>query len=74
MCNREVIIIKGGLIREFILWATNAIGTKQMDFSKAVKDLKHDPRVMPEEGIMRTVEWLKSIYTSEPLEACLNIL
>ena len=45
-----------------------------MDFSKAVKDLKHDPRVMPEEGIMRTVEWLKSIYTSEPLEACLNIL
>ena len=56
MCNREVIIIKGGLIREFILWATNAIGTKQMDFSKAVRDLGHDPKVTPEEGIRRTVE------------------
>ena len=39
---------------------------KQMDFlnSKAVKDLKHDPTVTPEEGIRRTVEWMKSIYTS----------
>ena len=36
---------------------------KTIDCSKTVKDLKHDPRVMPEEGIMRTVEWLKSIYT-----------
>ena len=36
---------------------------KMIDCSKTVKDLKHDPRVMPEEGIMRTVEWLKSIYT-----------
>jgi len=38
---------------------------KQMDFSKAVKDLKHDPKVTPEEGIQRTVEWLKSIYHKE---------
>jgi dTDP-glucose 4,6-dehydratase len=36
---------------------------KQMDFSKAVKDLKHDPKITPEEGIRRTVEWMKSIYT-----------
>jgi dTDP-glucose 4,6-dehydratase len=37
---------------------------KQMDFlnSKAVRDLKHDPKVTPEEGIRRTVEWMKSIY------------
>jgi dTDP-glucose 4,6-dehydratase len=35
---------------------------KQMDFSKAVKDLRHDPKVTPEEGIKRTVEWMKSIY------------
>jgi dTDP-glucose 4,6-dehydratase len=35
---------------------------KHMDFSKAVKDLKHDPKVRPEEGIMRTVEWMKSYY------------
>ena len=37
---------------------------KQMDFSKAVRDLKHDPKVTPEEGIGRTVEWMKSIYTN----------
>ena len=35
---------------------------KQMDFSKAVRDLGHDPKVTPEEGIKRTVEWMKSIY------------
>jgi dTDP-glucose 4,6-dehydratase len=34
---------------------------KQMDFSKAVRDLGHDPKVTPEEGIRRTVEWMKSI-------------
>ena len=56
-----------GFLREFVLGATNAIGTKQMDFlnSKAVRDLKHDPKVTPEEGIRRTVEWMKSIYHSE---------
>ena len=37
---------------------------KHMDFSKAVRDLKHDPKVTPEEGIKRTVEWMKSIYTN----------
>ena len=36
---------------------------KHMDFSKAVRDLGHDPKVTPEEGIKRTVEWVKSIYT-----------
>ncbi|MCK4733685.1 MAG: NAD(P)-dependent oxidoreductase, partial [Methanophagales archaeon] len=35
---------------------------KTIDCSKAVKDLKHDPKVTPEEGIRRTVEWMKSIY------------
>jgi len=40
---------------------------KQMDFlnSKAVRDLKHDPKVTPEDGIRRTVEWMKSIYHRE---------
>ena len=40
---------------------------KQMDFLnlKAVRDLKHDPKVTPEEGIRRTVEWMKSIYTEQ---------
>ena len=35
---------------------------KTMDFSKAVRDLRHNPKVTPEEGIRRTVEWMKSIY------------
>jgi len=38
---------------------------KHMDFSKAVRDLNHDPKVTPEEGIKRTVEWMKSIYHKE---------
>jgi dTDP-glucose 4,6-dehydratase len=38
---------------------------KQMNFSKAVRDLRHDPKVTPEEGIGRTVEWMKSIYTEQ---------
>ena len=35
---------------------------KQMDFSKAVRDLKHDPIVPPEEGVRRTVTWMKQHY------------
>ncbi len=35
---------------------------KTMDFSKAIKDLNHKPRVAPEEGIKRTVEWMKEYY------------
>jgi dTDP-glucose 4,6-dehydratase len=35
---------------------------KQMDFTKAVKDLKHDPKVPPEDGIRRTVDWMRWYY------------
>lgn len=35
---------------------------KTIDTSKAIRDLKHDPRVAPEEGINRTVEWMKWYY------------
>jgi len=35
---------------------------KHMDFSKATFDLKHDPQVSPEEGIKRTVDWMRSYY------------
>ncbi|RCV63211.1 dTDP-glucose 4,6-dehydratase [Methanophagales archaeon] len=38
---------------------------KTIDCSKAVTDLGHDPKVTPEEGIKRTVEWMKSIYTEQ---------
>ncbi|MBW2005448.1 MAG: NAD(P)-dependent oxidoreductase [Deltaproteobacteria bacterium] len=35
---------------------------KKIDFSKAIRDLNHDPKVSPEEGIKRTVEWMKKEY------------
>ena len=35
---------------------------KHMDFSKARRDLDHDPRVPLEEGIPRTIEWMKKAY------------
>ena len=35
---------------------------KTMDFSKSIRDLKHDPKVPPEEGIKKTVEWMKWYY------------
>ena len=36
---------------------------KTMDFSKAIRDLDHDPKVSPEEGIQRTVDWMKNNYS-----------
>jgi len=35
---------------------------KTVDFSKAIKDLDHNPVVEPEEGIRRTAEWMKDLY------------
>ena len=35
---------------------------KQMDFSRAVRDLKHNPKIPPEEGVRRTVEWMREHY------------
>ena len=35
---------------------------KTVDFSKAIRDLDHNPVVDPEEGIKRTAEWMKETY------------
>ncbi|MFA5039010.1 MAG: NAD(P)-dependent oxidoreductase [Candidatus Omnitrophota bacterium] len=35
---------------------------KTMDFSKAVRDLGHDPKVSPKDGIEKTVKWMKWHY------------
>ena len=35
---------------------------KKIDFSKAIRDLKHDPKISPEEGIKKTVDWMKWYY------------
>lgn len=37
--------------------------TKKIDFSKAIRDLKHDPKIPLEEGIPKTVEWMRSTYS-----------
>ena len=36
--------------------------TKQVDFSKARRDLKHHPKIPIEEGIPRYIEWMKKVY------------
>ncbi|HYT01184.1 MAG TPA: NAD(P)-dependent oxidoreductase [Thermoplasmata archaeon] len=36
--------------------------TKPVDCSKAIRDLKHEPKVTPEEGIRRTVDWMRQLY------------
>lgn len=35
---------------------------KHMDFSKARRDLNHDPQITLEEGLPKTVDWMKRIY------------
>jgi dTDP-glucose 4,6-dehydratase len=35
---------------------------KKIDSSKAAKDLGHDPRIPLEEGIPKTIEWMKTLY------------
>jgi dTDP-glucose 4,6-dehydratase len=41
---------------------------KKMDFSKAMRDLHHTPQVAPEEGIKKTVEWMKWYYRLEEVD------
>ena len=35
---------------------------KHIDFTKACRDLNHDPKISLEEGIPRTIEWMKEHY------------
>jgi len=35
---------------------------KKIDISKAVRDLGHNPKITLEEGIPKTVEWMKEVY------------
>jgi len=35
---------------------------KTINFSKIIKDLNHDPKVDPVEGIKKTIEWMKDYY------------
>ena len=35
---------------------------KKIDSSKAINDLGHNPKISPEQGIPKTIEWMKNIY------------
>jgi hypothetical protein len=35
---------------------------KRPDISKAIRDLSHNPTVTLEEGVPRTIEWMKAVY------------
>ncbi len=35
---------------------------KKIDSSKAIKDLGHNPKISPEQGIPKTIEWMKNTY------------
>jgi dTDP-glucose 4,6-dehydratase len=35
---------------------------KKVDLTKAIRDLRHNPQVPLEEGLPRTIEWMKSVY------------
>ena len=35
---------------------------KKIDVAKAIRDLKHEPKVPLSEGIPLTIEWMKSVY------------
>ena len=40
-------------------WTTR---DKKVDVTRALSDLKHDPKVSLEDGIARTIEWMKTVY------------
>ncbi|MFQ5786415.1 MAG: NAD-dependent epimerase/dehydratase family protein [Thermodesulfobacteriota bacterium] len=35
---------------------------KQVDFSKSIRDLNHDPKIPIEKGIEKYIEWMKKVY------------
>lgn len=40
----------------------NTTLVKNINFEKAIRDLGHDPKIDPEEGINKTVKWMRSYY------------
>lgn len=36
---------------------------KTMDFSKAIRDLNHDPKIPIEEGIPKAIDWMRKYYS-----------
>ena len=61
----EIVLEATGASRSLIRYAGEEGFTtrvKVVDFSKARKDLKHDPKIDIHQGVKRYVEWAKSVY------------
>jgi dTDP-glucose 4,6-dehydratase len=43
--------------------------SKRPDIAKAMADLKHNPIIALEEGVPRTVEWMREVYQLPALKA-----
>ncbi|KGP75879.1 nucleoside-diphosphate sugar epimerase [Desulfosporosinus sp. Tol-M] len=54
-----------GLVRNLPEDKHNTV-SKRPDIRKATLDLGHNPRVLLEEGLPKTVEWMKNVYGGRP--------
>jgi len=41
------------------------VQNKRPDISKAARDFGHDPAITLEEGIPRTVDWMRAVYLAD---------
>jgi dTDP-glucose 4,6-dehydratase len=44
----------------------NTTRTKIVDCTRAIEDLDHDPQMSLEDGIYKTLEWMRYIYATGP--------
>ncbi len=61
----DLILKKIGISDSIVEYKESEINTtkiKQIDFSKSIRDLNHKPITDPEEGISKTVDWMKKYY------------
>ena len=40
---------------------------KKPDIAKAARDFGHDPKIPLEDGVPRTVDWMRSVYFPDPV-------
>jgi len=40
---------------------------KKVDISKAIRDLGHNPRITLQEGIPKTIEWMRKVYNKQKI-------
>lgn len=54
-----------GINHDFVIYKeaeNNTTKVKQISSEKAIRDLKHNPKIDPEEGLSRTINWIKNYY------------